>query len=68
MDGLEGFQNPELEVISKALNVIAGALGSSSASESQGVTVSKEHKVTLTVTDEQTITTDAAGGGLVSAT
>jgi hypothetical protein len=57
------FKDGAVEGISKALNIIAGGLGSASATESQGVSVNTQHGVTLSVANEQTITTNAAGGG-----
>ncbi len=49
--------------ISIALDKIAGFLGSASASESKGMTITSDGSVTLAVANQQTVSTDAAGGG-----
>jgi hypothetical protein len=49
--------------ISIALGKIAGALGSASATETRGISVSSQHSVTLSLTNQQTVTTDSNNGG-----
>ena len=49
--------------ISVALDKVAGILGSASASESKGTSVTSQGSVTLSVANQQTISTDAAAGG-----
>lgn len=64
LDGLNMvFNNPAMTKISKALNVIAGGLGSVSVTESDGVSSVQQHSVTLSLDKEQTISTNAATGG-----
>lgn len=53
----------EAKVISTALGFIAGALGSSSTTDTKGITVSSQHSVALSLTDQQTVTTNSANGG-----
>lgn len=57
------LKDPTVTSISKALNVIAGGLGSVSVTETEGVSVIKQHSVTFSVGKEQTITTNPASGG-----
>jgi len=59
----KAFNNPTLTGISKGLNIIAGGLGSSSTTEVEGASANQQHSLTLSVTREQTITTNAASGG-----
>jgi hypothetical protein len=59
----EAFEDKGVKIISKALNIIAGGLGSSSASNSEGVSINKDHSVTLSLSKEQTISTSPASGG-----
>ena len=59
----EAFEDKAVKVISKALNIIAGGLGSSSATDSEGLSINKDHSVTLSLSKEQTISTNPTGGG-----
>src|SRR4030095_7360593 len=52
-----------VEVISGALNIIAGGLGSASATDSEGISVNTENSLTLSISKEQTIATNPASGG-----
>ncbi len=64
LDGLNKLLNdPTVKGISKALNVVAGGLGSVSITESELVSSVQQHSVTLSIDKEQTITTSAASGG-----
>jgi hypothetical protein len=49
--------------MSIALDKVAGILGSASASESKGMSVTKEGSVSLSVANQQTVSTNAAAGG-----
>ncbi len=53
--------------ISIAPGAIADALGSASASETQGIAVSSQHSVTLSMGNQQTVTTNSGAGGPGSA-
>jgi len=55
--------DPTAKLIAGALDIIAGALGSSSATETQSVTATSQQSLTLTASNQQTITTNAANGG-----
>ena len=59
----KAFNNPALTGISKGLNIIAGGLGSSSTTEVEGTSANQQHSLTLSVSQEQTISTNAASGG-----
>src|SRR6185369_10451845 len=68
MDGVNSLlNNPTLKGISKALNVVAGGLGSVSVTEADGVSSVQQHSVTLSLDKEQTISTNAKSGGPGSA-
>lgn len=59
----EAFDNKAVKVISKGLKIIAGGLGSSSATATEGLTFNSDHSVTLSISNEQTIATNPASGG-----
>jgi len=59
----EAFEDKAVKIISKSLNIIAGGLGSSSATDTEGLSINSDHSVTLSISKEQTIATNPASGG-----
>ncbi|HEV2763547.1 MAG TPA: carboxypeptidase-like regulatory domain-containing protein [Pyrinomonadaceae bacterium] len=57
------FNSPEVKGIIKGLNLIADGLGSVSATESEGVSVTEQGSVRLSVGTQKTISTNPASGG-----
>ncbi|MBI2686937.1 MAG: hypothetical protein HYX27_11530 [Acidobacteria bacterium] len=57
------FKDPVVSGIVEALGAIVGALGTASATDSEGLSVTNEHSVTVSIAKEQTISTNAASGG-----
>ena len=53
----------DIPIVSSALGVISGLLGSVSGTETQGTTVTNQHSQTVTNSTQDTVTTNPNGGG-----